>query len=73
MAQFIEFSHMYVVVLCILKFCLCGFNLLWVENIWGKKLQKAPIGENLNLLHVGNDLHSIYIVFTNIYMEFTLY
>ena len=42
----------------------------------GKKKNKTPESykkQNLNLLCADNFLHSIYIVFTTIYITFTLY
>ena len=45
-----------------------------IKNIWknipeSSKKQK----QNLNLPHMGNYLHNIYIVFTTIYITFALY
>ena len=57
-----------------LRFHKHKLNLPWIEHIWGKK--KIPEGskkQNLNLLHTSNYLHRIYIVFTIIYLAFTLY
>ena len=38
-----------------------------------KKFQKIPKKQNLTLPHNGNYLHSINIVFTTIYIAFTMY
>ena len=44
-----------------------SFNHLWIENIQGKKkIPESSKKQNLNL-------HSIYIVFTIIYIAFALY
>ena len=37
------------------------------------KIPESPQKQNLNLLHAGNYLHLIYIVFTTIYIAFILY
>ena len=52
--------------------------LVWIQltSHWkylGEKVQKFPKKQKLNLLHFGNYLHSIYIAFTTIYIEFALY
>ena len=38
-----------------------------------KNFPEGSKAQNLNLSHAGNYLHSIYIVFTTIYIAFTLY
>ena len=38
-----------------------------------KKIPESSMKQNSNLLYTGNYLHSIYIVFTTIYIAFTLY
>ena len=49
------------------------FNQPWIKNIQEKKNLKNSKKQNLNLPYANNYLHSIYIVFTTIYIEFTLY
>ena len=44
-----------------------------IKNMQGKKIQENSKKQNMNLLHIGNYLHSVYIVFTTIYIAFTLY
>ena len=58
-------------------FSVCGFHIHGFNQPWIKKYffknpesSKKP---NLNLPHASNYLHSIYIVFTTIYISFTLY
>ena len=46
-----------------LGFCICRFNRPWIENI-RKKNPESSKKQNLNFLHAGNYLQSIYIVFT---------
>lgn len=41
-----------------------SFNQPQIEDILGKKIPKSPKKQNLNLPHIGNCLHSTYIVFT---------
>ena len=38
-----------------------------------KKITENSKKQNLSLLHAGNYLHGIYIVFSTIYITFTLY
>ena len=50
---------------------ICEFNQVQI-----KKEEENPESskkQNLNLLFAGNYLHNIYIVFTSIYIAFTLY
>ena len=46
-------------------------NQLWTKNIF-KKFQKVSESK-LNFSYAESCLHSIYIVFTTVYMAFTLY
>ena len=56
---------------------------LWVGHLWiqpttdwkysEKKIPECSKKHNLNFLHTDNYLHSIYIVFTTIYIAFTVY
>ena len=51
-----------------LRFQNCRFNQLLIENIQEKEnIPESSKKQNLNLLHAGNYLHSIYIVFTTIH------
>ena len=46
------------------------------NNGWEKareNFSESSKQQNLNLLHLGNDLHDICILFTTIYISFTLY
>ena len=59
-------------------FCICGFNKPWMENIPKQTNKKMPeTFKKAELAFAGwvpsNDLHSIYIVFTMIYIAFILY
>ena len=49
-----------------------SLNCAW-KIFRNKKVPESFKKQNLNLLHAGNYLHSFYIVFTTIYMVFTLY
>ena len=49
-----------------------GFNQLQIEK-YLKKIPETSKKQNLNFSFTGNYLHSIYIVFTTTYIEFTLY
>ena len=52
-----------------LRFQNCRFNQLWIENIQEKEnIPESSKKQNLNLLHAGNYLHIIYIVFTTIHI-----
>lgn len=53
-----------------LAFCMRGFNQSWIDNI-KKKVQKSK--QNLNLSCTSSYSHSIYIVFTAVYIAFRLY
>lgn len=55
------------------SFCIHGFNSLQMKKNWGKKIPGSSKDENLNLLCVGNYLPFIYIVFTSVYIAFTLH
>ena len=46
-----------------------AFNQPQIKNIWGEKFQQVPKAK-LTLLHTGNHLHNVYIVFTAIYVAF---
>ena len=48
--------------LCIRGFHILELNQPRVENVGGKKIQKVPKKQNLNLPHTSLHLHSIYIV-----------
>ena len=58
--------------LCIHGFRICGFNQPQMKNIWEKNSRKSQKAK-LNLLHTGNYLQSIYIVFMAIYVAFALH
>ena len=55
------------------RFHIHRFNQPENENIWGKKNSRKFQKAKLNLPHTSNYLYRIYIVFTTIYMAFTLY
>lgn len=59
----VEFRITFSSALCIHRFCIQGFNHLWIKNTW-KKFQKVPKKQNLNFPCTGHYLHSIYIVFS---------
>ena len=57
---------------------ICGFHKfrfgqMQVENTQRKNFQKITKSKTWNWLQASNYLHSIYIVFTDIYITFTLY
>ena len=52
--------------LCILGLCICGINQPQIANIC-KKIPESSKKQNLNLLHAGNYLNSIYFVRITIY------
>ena len=52
--------------------CICRLNQPQIKNIQENNSRKFK-KQNLNLLHAGNYLHSISIVFTSIYITFTLH
>ena len=54
------------------RFWICGFNQLQMENIQ-KIFPESSKRQNLNFLHASSYLNSICIVFTAIYIVFTLY
>ena len=56
----------------ICRFGIPVFNQQQIKNI-RKKISGSSKKQNFNLPHAGNYLHSIYIVFTTIYIAFTLY
>ena len=53
-------------------FCICRLNQPQIKNIQENNSRKFK-KQNLNLPHAGNCLHSISIVFTTIYITFTLH
>ena len=52
--------------------CICEFSQLQIKNTW-KQISESSKKQNLNLLPIGHYLHSIYNVFTAIYIKFALY
>ena len=57
--------------LCVLRFLIHGFNQPQIENNF-TKIPESYRKQSLNLPHAGDYLHNIYIVFTTIYVVFTL-
>lgn len=47
--------------------CIYGFSQLWIENT-REKIPEIFLNQNLNLLHSGNYLHSVYISLCDIYI-----
>lgn len=49
--------------ICICRFHIHRFSQSWISKYsGGKKIQKVPKKQNLNLPHISNHLHGIYIV-----------